>query len=398
MTQTSDLYYDPYSFEIDRDPYPVWKRLRDEQPLYRNEQLGFYALSRFADVDACLADVARYISGRGTTLDLLRAGMGMPPGLLIFDDPPVHEVFRSVLSRPFRIKQIAALEPKIREFCAQSLDPKVGSGGFDFIADLGAHMPMRTIGMLLGIPEQDQEAIREAIDASMKLEEDGAPSNAETGFAGFEALYADFIDSRYDNPSDDLMSEVLYAEFDDVDGPRRFTREEVLNYVGMLASAGNETTTRLIGWTGKVLSEHPEQLAELAADHDLVPGAIAELLRYESPSPVQGRYVTEDVEHHGEVVPEGSILLLLNGAANRDEREFPEGERFDIHRRIERHLSFGYGPHFCLGANLARMEGQIALEEVLKRFPNGWEVDEDRAVQAHTSTVRGWERLPVRVL
>jgi cytochrome P450 len=184
--------------------------------------------------------------------------------------------------------------------------------------------------------------------------------------------------------------------FVDVDGTRRrVPRDEVLNYVNLLAAAGNETTTRLIGWTGKVLAEHPDQLEQLTADHGLIPNAIEELLRYEAPSPVQARYVTKDVEHYGQAVPEGSVILLLTASANRDDRRFPDGDSFDIHRKIVRHVAFGYGPHLCLGASLARLEGRIALDEVLKRFPNGWRVDYDNAVQARTSTVRGWEQLPV---
>jgi cytochrome P450 len=168
----------------------------------------------------------------------------------------------------------------------------------------------------------------------------------------------------------------------------------VLGYVGLLAAAGNETTTRLIGWTGKLLADHPEQRDQLVADRSLVPNAIEEILRYESPSPVQARYVTRDVEHYGTVVPAGSVMLLLTASGNRDERKFPDADRFDIRRSIDHHLAFGYGIHFCLGAALARLEGRIALDEVLQRFPT-WDVDWDDAVQARTSTVRGWERLPV---
>jgi len=187
----------------------------------------------------------------------------------------------------------------------------------------------------------------------------------------------------------------LNAEFEDDTGAvRRLTREEILNYVGLLAGAGNETTTRLIGWAGKVLAEHPDQRRELAEDPSLIPGAVEELLRYESPSPIQARYVARDVEHYGRAVPEGNVMVLLTAAANRDERKFPDPDRFDIHRKIDHHVAFGYGIHFCLGAALARLEGRVALEEVLKRFPT-WEVDWDHAVQAHTSTVRGWESLPV---
>jgi cytochrome P450 len=270
----------------------------------------------------------------------------------------------------------------------------VGSGGFDFIRDLGAQMPMRTIGLLLGIPEQDQEAIRDSIDEGLRLADGEAPD--PTGKVDDSGkVFAEYIDWRADHPSDDLMTELLQAEFEDETGTtRRLTRPEILNYVGLIAAAGNETTTRLIGWTGKVLAEHPDQRAELVADRSLVPGAIEELLRFEAPSPVQARYVTQDVEHYGQVVPAGSAILLLNASANRDDRKFPDGDSFDIHRKIDHHLSFGYGIHFCLGAALARLEGRVALDEVLQRFPT-WEVDWDGAVQARTSTVRGWEKLPV---
>jgi cytochrome P450 len=191
------------------------------------------------------------------------------------------------------------------------------------------------------------------------------------------------------------MTKLLNAEFEDEHGTvRRLTREEVLTYVGLLAGAGNETTTRLIGWTGKLLGEHPDQRREIAEDRSLIPSAIEEILRYEAPSPVQARTVARDVEHYGQAVPAGSIMLLLNGSANRDDRHFPDGNRFDIHRTIDHHLSFGYGLHFCLGAALARLEGRVALDEVLNRWPD-WDVDWDNVKQAHTPTVRGWEELPV---
>jgi cytochrome P450 len=389
-----DVYYDPYDFEIDSDPYPVWKRLRDEHPLYFNEKHDFYALSRFADVEKGLLDVKTYSSAKGSLLELIKADIQMPPGTFIFEDPPTHDLHRGLLSRVFTPRKMAAIEPQVREFCAQTLDPLIGSGGFDFIRDLGAQMPMRTIGLLLGIPEADQEAIRDSIDEGLRLADGEAPD--PTGKVDDSGkVFAEYIDWRADHPSDDLMTELLQAEFEDERGTtRRLTREEILNYVGLIAAAGNETTTRLIGWTGKVLAEHPEQRAELVADRSLVPGAVEELLRFEAPSPVQARYVTRDVEHYDQVVPAGSAILLLNASANRDERKFPDGESFDIHRKIDHHLSFGYGIHFCLGAALARLEGRVALDEVLQRFPT-WDVDWDNAVQARTSTVRGWEKLPV---
>ena len=277
------------------------------------------------------------------------------------------------------------------------LDPLVGSEGFDFITDLGAQMPMRTIGMLLGIPDSDQEAIRQAIDDSLALDDGDVPKVPIDHVAYAEGLFGEYIDWRAKNPSDDLMTQLLESEFEDEHGERRrLTRTEVVVYVSNIASAGNETTTRLIGWTGKVLAEHPDQLRAVAADRGLVPKVIEEVLRYEAPSPVQARYVTHDVEWYGATVREGSVMLMLNGAANRDERKFERGDSFDITRKSDHHLSFGFGLHFCLGAALARMEGRVALDEVLKRWPQ-WEVDYPNAVQARTSTVRGWTRLPVRV-
>jgi cytochrome P450 len=396
MTATEpDVYYDPYDFEIDADPYPIWRRLRDEQPVYYNDRYDFYALSRFDDVERALVEWRTYSSAKGTLLELIRSGMEIPPGSIIFEDPPSHALHRGLLSRVFTPRKMAAIEPEVREFCARSLDPLVGSGGFDFIRDLGAQMPMRTIGMLLGIPEQDQEALRDRIDDGLRLEEGTMPDFRLRHAEDQANVFADYIDWRADHPSDDLMTELLQATYTDVDGnERRLTREEVLNYVNLVAAAGNETTTRLIGWAGKVLAEHPDQRRDLVEDRSLVPGAIEELLRFEPPSPVQGRYVTADVEHHGQVIPAGSAVLLLNASGNRDERKFPNPDRFDVRRHIDHHLSFGYGIHFCLGAALARLEGRVALDEVLQRFPT-WEVDVDNAVQARTSTVRGWESLPV---
>ena len=391
----ADVYYDPYDAGIDADPYPVWQRMRDETPLYFNERYDFFALSRYEDVEACLLDWKTYRSGRGTVLEIVKANIDIPPGVILFEDPPLHDQHRSLLARVFTPKKMSALEPLVRDYCARTLDPLVGGGGFDFVKDLGAQMPMRVIGYLLGIPEGDQEAIRDRLDAGMRLDEGSADPKVEENFA-FAGMFAEYIDWRASHPSDDLMTELLNAELEEEDGStRRLTRDEVLTYVTLLAGAGNETTTRLIGWTGKVLGEHPDQRRQITEDRSLLTGAIEELLRYEAPSPVQARYVAREVTHHGQTVPEGSVMLLLNGSANRDERKFPDADRFDIHRSAGRHLSLGYGLHHCLGAALARLEGRVALDEVLNRFPN-WEVDTDRAVQAKTSTVRGWESLPVR--
>lgn len=394
LTSESDVYYDPYDFDIDSDPYPVWKRLRDEAPLYYNEKYDFFALSRYEDVERTMLEWETYRSGRGSILELIRAEFPIPSGLILFEDPPEHHVHRQLMSRVFTPKRMNDLEPRVREYCRRALDPLVGSDRFDFISDLGAQMPMRVIGYLLGIPEQDQAAIKEQLDAGLRLDSD---EDVEFRAMSTGDIFGEYVDWRAQHPSDDLMTQLLNAEFEDEHGvTRRLTREEVLTYVNLLAGAGNETTTRLIGWTGKILAEHPDQRRQLAEDRSLVANAIEEILRYEAPSPVQARYIAADVEHYGRTIPQGSIMVILNGAANRDERRYEDPDRFDIHRNVGRHLSFGFGIHLCLGAALARVEGRVALDEVLSRFPD-WEVDYANAVQARTSTVRGWESLPVVV-
>jgi cytochrome P450 len=300
------------------------------------------------------------------------------------------------MSRVFTPKKMNAIEPQVRAFCQRALDPLVGNDGFDFVEDLGKQLSMRTIGMLLGIPEEDQQSIRDQMDDALKIEDVEEGSVPRDANAQAE-LFAHYIDWRVEHPSDDLMTELLTAEFEDETGTtRRLDRDEVLTYVNLLAGAGNETTTRLVGWTGKLLSDHPDQRRAIAQDRSLIPKAIEEILRYEPPSPVQARYIARDVEYYDTKIAEGNVMLLLNGAANRDDREFPDGDRFDIGREIKHHLSFGYGLHFCLGAALARLQGRVALDEVLQRWPD-WEVDAANAEMGHTSTARGYERLPVRV-
>jgi len=390
----SDVYYDPYDVELNADPYPMFKRLREESPLFYSEQHDFYALSRFEDVNAALIDHETYSSARGAIIELIKANIPIPPGVLIFEDPPVHDIHRKLLSRMFTPRKIAALEAKIREFCAVSLDPLIGTGSIDFIADIGAQMPMKTIGMLLGIPEEDQEAIRDFANDQMRTEE-GKPMKAASEGLPTGEIFERYLEWRIENPSDDIMTELLNVEFEDASGAeRRLTREELLTYINVVSGAGNETTTRLIGWAGKVLAEHPDQRRELAQNPKLIPKAIEELLRFEPPAPHVARYVTRDVEIHGRTVPEGSAMMMLIGAANRDHRVYPpDGDVFDIHRSGRQHLSFSVGTHFCLGSALARLEGRIALEEILKRFPE-WEVDLSKARLSPTSTVRGWETMP----
>jgi cytochrome P450 len=394
VTAPDGVYYDPYDVQINADPYVAFRGLREEAPLYYNEQHDFYALSRFADVDRALVDHETFSSARGAIIELIKANIDMPPGVLIFEDPPLHDVHRKLLARMFTPRKINDLEPKIREFCAHSLDPLIGSSGFDFVADLGAQMPMRVIGMLLGVPEEYQEAARDLANAQMRTEA-GQPMTLAADGMNAGDFFAEFIDWRAEHPSDDIMTDLLNVEFEDEKGIcRRLTREELLTYVSVVSGAGNETTTRLIGWAGKVLAEHPDQRRQLVENPMLIPKAIEELLRFEPPAPHVARYVTRDVTYYGQTVPEGSAMMMLIGAANRDHRQFPpDGDVFDIHREPRQHLSFSVGTHYCLGSALARLEGRIALEEILKRFPE-WEVDLSNATLSPTSTVRGWEAMP----
>lgn len=397
IAETHDLYYDPFDVGINADPYPTYKRLRDEAPIYHNDQHDFWALSRHSDVEKGLVDWQTLSSARGDILEVIKSGMDpLPPGVVLWEDPPLHTLHRGLLSRVFTPRRMAALEPQIRDYCARCLDLLAGSDRFDFVEDLGREMPMRVIGMLLGIPEPGQTAIRDSADADLRTEP-GQPmkTNLDKLFKG--ELFEEYIEWRVKNPSDDLMTQLLTAEFEDEHGERRtLSRAEVLTYTQVIAGAGNETTNRLIGWLGKVLAEHPDQRRELVEDRSLIPGTIEETLRFEPTGPHTARWVARDVEYYGQTVPADSAMLLLIGAACRDERRYVDSDRFDIHREDGQHVVFGYGLHYCLGAALARLEGRVALDEILDRFPE-WEVDYDNIKLAPTSTVRGWERLPTYI-
>lgn len=390
------VYYDPYDQALVRDPYATYRRLREEAPLYYNEKYDFYALSRFDDCERGMGDWQTFNSGRGAIIELIKANITLPSGTLIFEDPPVHDIHRSLLVRVFTPRRVAALEPMIREFCARALDPLVGESRFDIIEHLGATMPSRVIGMLLGIPEQDQQAIRDSTDNRLRTRDGQQMKVKDASFAEGK-LFEEYIDWRMKHPSDDLMTELLNAEFEDETGTtRKLTRQEVLTYTNVVAGAGNETTTRLIGWMTSLLAQHPDQRAAIVNDFSLIPNAVEETLRYEPPGPHVARYVAKDVEIHGQTVPEGSVMLFLLGSASRDDRKFPDGDSYNIQRQTAQHMGFGYSVHYCMGAALARLEGRVALEEILTRFPT-WDVDWDNAQLGETSTVRGWDKLPIVV-
>jgi cytochrome P450 len=396
-TVDEQVRWDPWDPVIFRDPHPTFRRLRDEAPLYRNDEHDFWVLSRFDDVERGLKDPVTYSSSHGNILEIIQSGIELPPGTVIMEDPPDHTEHRKLMSRVFTPRKVSELEPQIRRFCADCLDPLVGTDEFDLIEDFGSQMPTRVIGMLFGIPEADQAAIRDRTDANLRTRS-GEKIDTETNAGTFvNERFGEYIDWRAEHPSEDLITELMQATFTDRDGTRRtLTRAELLTYISVIVGAGNETTNRLIGWTGQLLAEHPDQLQSLVDDPAGIPAAIEEVLRFEPPGPFIARYVTADVEHHGRTVPAGSAMIFLVAAANRDPRRWTDPERFDVHREPFAHISFGYGIHFCLGAALARIQGRIALEELLRRFP-GWEVDTEAAELSQTSTVRGYQRLPIRV-
>lgn len=395
IANDTDVYYDPYDVNIVGNPYPVYARLRDKAPIYYNERYDFWALSRYGDVEKALLNWETFSNSRGDILELVQSDFDMPPGVMMFQDPPMHTMLRGLMSRVFTPRRMAAIEDQIRRFCVGCLDPLVGSDGFDIIAELASMMPMRVIGMLMGIPESDQVSVRDANDANLRTKAGTPMKVVDVDRIADGRIYVDYIDWRAKNPSDDLMTALLNVEFDDEHGvTRKLTRDEVLRYTQVVAGAGNETTGRLIGWLAKVFAEHPDQRRDVVADRSLLNRAVDETLRFEPTGPHVARWMARDFECYGTTVPAGSAMLLLFGAANRDPRRFTDPDTFDIHRNDGPHLTFGKGVHFCLGSNLARLEGRVALDELLNRWPE-WDIDYETAQLAPTSTVRGWERLRI---
>jgi cytochrome P450 len=396
---TTDLRWDPFDRALHKDPYAVWKRLRDEAPAYRNEEYNFYALSRFADVVEASLDTETFSSEHGVTLDAISDDPWPPPKPMIFMDPPDHTALRKMVNRTFFRTQIAVLEERVRTLCRGYLDNFVGAGGFDYVRDFSMKLPVMVISSLLGFPESDHDNLREWSDAQLHreegttaLSEDGQEANSK-----LLAYYADQVQQRRRTPTDDIVGNLMAA---DLVQPKRETRRlddgEVLMFIAMINVAGNETVARLLGWASLTLARFPEQRAKLVERPELIGGAVEELLRYDAPSPVQGRYTLRDVTYHDTLIPAGSRVALLTGSAGRDERQYENPDVFDVERTGIRHVSFGHGSHFCLGAALARLEARVALEETLARFPT-WEVDEDAVTYVHTNSVRGPASVPIRL-
>jgi cytochrome P450 len=390
------IYYDPYDYEIDAHPHPVWKRMRDEAPLFYNDKYDFFAVSRYQDVRDLSADWRTYSSARGSVLELIDA----PPEVfevaknMLFEDPPIHDEHRAILARSFTPRRISALEGEIRDLCRSLLDG-VDPSGFDFVRDYGGMVPMMVIGMLLGVPPEDREQVRQWADEVVHRDEGDTEYNT-SGFEAMQSYFSRMVEDRRKEPRDDLVTDLAHAEVRSKDGSvRGMDERELLQYISLVAAAGNETVANLMGWAGMTLWRNPGQRQLLVDEPSLIPNAVEELLRYEAPSPIQARLVMRDVELHGTTVPAGSKIALITASAGRDERVYEDPDRFDARRNFDNiHVSFGHGIHFCLGAALARLEGRVGLEEMLARFPV-WEVQESAAEMVHTSTVRGWATLPV---
>jgi cytochrome P450 len=390
------IYYDPYDYEIDTNPHSIWQRMREEQPLYRNDRYGFWALSRFEDVWAAYHDTTTFSSAHGVQLETLDEPVEHPS--MIFMDPPEHDRLRKLVSRAFTPRRVRDLEASVTTLVDDYLEAFVGAEQFDYVEQFGALVPPMVIGELLGVPTSDRDQLRHWFDDL--LHRDGhttGPSERAitAALATFEYVTA-MIAERRRAPRDDVLSALLEAELDDDGTARKLDEREVVSFVILLAGAGVETVARLLSWAAVVLARNPDQRAFLVQDPTLIANGIEELLRYEAPSPVNGRWVTQPFEVYGTVVPAESKILLLNGSANRDPREFDDPDRFDVRRVIKRHITFGYGAHFCLGAALARLEGRIALARTLARFPH-WEIDDTELVPVHTSTVRGFASVPIHL-
>ncbi|MEJ2336965.1 MAG: cytochrome P450 [Gemmatimonadales bacterium] len=389
------MEYDPTSWEIQEEPYPVYQWLRDEAPVYHNEKMGFWAISRFQDVWDATLDWRSFTSIYGQTLE--KTGSTLP--MLISMDPPQHTRVRTLVAKAFTPRRVAAMEPIVRQITRERLAGLEPGMQIDLFEQLASSMPMDVISTMLGVDEGDRDRVRHLTNQLMHREPgelDVEQRQREIGAELF-AYFNGLIDSRRREPRDDLVSALIAAKLEGEDGTMTsLSQEELLGFCLLLGSAGHETTARLICNSAVTLARHPDQRRELARSPDLLPAAVEEFLRYDPPSQVQGRWSTRAVELHGVTIPEDVRVLLLTGAAQRDPREYKEPDRFDIHRKIERHLSFGFGQHLCLGKSLARQECRVAFKEFLARFPD-YEVDEDNLVWAHNNNVRGYAKVPMRL-
>ena len=388
-----DFEYDPYSYEIDQDPYPLYRRMRDQAPAYYNPRLDFWAFTRFDDCYQAFLDWQTYSSAQGTVLELM-GDQKFSGSLIIFMDPPKQTRYRNLVSKAFTPARMRALEPRIRAIATGYLDRLVGLPRFDVVREFTAKLPMDVISTLLGIPEADRDQVR-TWSNDILHRDPGNPMPTAHGFQSMQHLYRYFdeqMTERRRAPKDDMMTVLLTAE---VDG-ERLDAQEIHGFCNLLATAGNETVTKLLASAFYWLDRFPDQRRILVDQGERIPNAVEELLRFDPPSQYQGRTLTRDVELHGEKLPKGARVMLVNGASGRDERRFPDPDRLDVSREIDFHLGFGYGRHVCLGAFLARMESRVALEEFFQRWSE-YGVPEDGIQRMHSSNVRGFSGLVLEV-
>jgi len=382
--------YDPFSYEIDEDPYPVYRWMRDEAPLYYNEQHDFYALTRFSDNLDAFIDKDAYTSTWSTSLEF----MDQPhpgSGLMIWMDPPEHNRYRGLVSKAFTPRRIADLEPRIRAIATGHLDALVGRDRFDVVVEFTARLPMDVISSLLGIPEADRRWVQEGSNAMLHRDA-GSPLPRPEALEAQQKVLAYFdaqIAERRARPRDDMMTLLTQVEWQDDDGTvSRLSDSDIRQFLMLLATAGNETVTKLLATAYYELWRNPDERARLVEDPRRIRNAVEEVLRFDPPSQYQGRVTTRDVTLHGQTIPKHSRVLLINGATGRDERKFRDPDRFEVGREIDVHLGLGYGRHLCLGASLARLEARVAIEELLARFPV-YEIPAGGIERMHSSNVRG---------
>ena len=393
---TVEPVFDPYDYDFHEDPYPYYKRLRDEAPLYRNDDLNFWALSRHKDVVAGFRNSVTLSNKHGVSLDPISRNdeAHRVMSFLALDDPG-HLRLRTLVSKGFTPRRIRELEGRVTEIAHQHLDIALQSNSFDYVDDFAGKLPMDVISELMGVPDEDRVRIRALADAVMHREDGVAdvPDSAIAASGELLVYYADMVKQRRKNLSDDLTSALVEAE---IDGDR-LTDDEIMAFLFLMVVAGNETTTKLLANAAYWGHKNPDQLAPVFDNHDLVVPWVEETLRYDASSQILARLVTEDQTYYDTTVPAGDVLVLLIGSANRDERVFENPDEYRIDREIGPKLtSFGSGAHFCLGAHLARMEARVALTELFKRI-RGYEVDEANAVRVHSSSVRGFAHLPITV-
>ena len=386
--------YNPFARSTIDNPYPIYRQLRDEAPAYRNEEIGFWAISRFDDVMAAHLDTATYLSSHGITIEGIDQGLPF----LIVKDPPEHTWHRKIVSRVFTPRRIGDLEPFIRTTAADLLDRHRGAGRFDVASDFAVLLPLSVISELIGIPEELRDDVHAISDRVLQPSEAGVPpADAIAAQGELHGLLYSLVQDRRRHPKGDVLTLLLTTEVEDDDGTSRSLGDEELAYRMLeLAFAGHETVAKLIPNGVVALAWYPDQRRELVADPSLLGQAVEEMLRWDPPSHLQGRWTSRPVELHGVTIPADQRVVLLTAAATHDERRFTKPELFDIHRPIERHVSFGFGAHLCLGAALARLETRVAFEELLGRFPE-YGLAETGVERAYSGGVRGLRHCPLDV-